>query len=109
MGIEGKTRKKNIGMRSLEKLAPKAKLELLSCKIQSRKKHIFCRLKPRKSDFRNPPSKSQSMQIRVSFGILLYFLSLHLLSIIYFYISAACVFYLNQCDVFLRNTTQNKA
>ena len=59
------------------------------------KKHIFCRLKPRKSDFQNPPSKSQSMQIRVSFGILLYFLSLHLLSIIYFYISAACVFYLN--------------
>merc|ERR1712013_188141 len=59
------------------------------------KKHIFCRLKPRKSDFQNPPSKSQSMQIRVSFGILLYFLSLHLSSIIYFYISAACVFYLN--------------
>jgi len=59
----------------------------------TKKKHIFCRLKPQKSDFQNPPSKSQSMQIRVSFGILLYFLSLHLLSIIYFYISAACVFY----------------
>merc|ERR1711988_426149 len=94
-GLKEKPEKKNIGMRSLEKLAPKAKLELLSCKIQSRKKHIFCRLKPRKSDFQNPPSKSQSMQIRVSFGILLYFLSLQLSSIIYFYISAACVFYLN--------------
>jgi hypothetical protein len=37
-GLKEKPEKKNIGMRSLEKLAPEAKLELLSCKIQSRKK-----------------------------------------------------------------------
>jgi len=50
------TKEKNIGMTTLVKLAQKGKTGTIVLKNSiAKNKHIFCRLKPQKSDFQNPP------------------------------------------------------